>query len=203
MSSGHRDIIHMSHSLTDNQASSMGPSRSFQHPAVKDSLQDLSLLAGVLNGILLVTHPGQHQWLSDMLEELFKRDPSIATWPFISTACQFIANRDTLYHRDQHSCLGFYDLLMTFGDYGLEGFLGLRSLGVSLPYDSGTVVLLLARLIEHGVPRIRGQRFCLSLFNRADVCKCCNGGELPDVSLPDIDDFVGMVDDWVKKVRTE
>ena len=92
---------------------------------------------------------------------------------------------------------------MTFGNYGLEGFLGLRSLGVSLPYDSGTVVLLLARLIEHGVPRIRGQRFCLSLFNRADVCKCCNGGELPNVPLPNIDELVGMVDDGLKRVRTE
>ena len=107
-----------------------------------------------------------------MLNACKMRDTAIGNWPFALGAVQIIANRATLLHRDPSGIQGMYDLLFTVGDYGEQAYVALPSLGVSIPYDSGTVVVLDAGSVEHGVPEVNGHRVCLAGFNRRETVKC-------------------------------
>lgn len=96
------------------------------------------------------------------------RDP-IWRWPFPTTHCQLILNRQTPFHRDGNSFPPFIDMLVSVPQVDIDLVLALRTLGVSLPYGNGSVVGLLAAVIEHGVPEVEGHRFALALFHRKEV----------------------------------
>ncbi|KAH9921671.1 uncharacterized protein BXZ73DRAFT_79820 [Epithele typhae] len=63
----------------------------------------------------------------------------------------------------------WYDLLVTLGNYGHGAYIGLQSLGYSVPYRPGTGVLVLANVVEHGVPEVEGTRIAISWYNRRDM----------------------------------
>ena len=49
-----------------------------------------------------------------------------------------------------------------------DAVLEVRNLGISLPYDSGSIVSLSSKLLLHGVPKVAGDRLCYALyFNKA------------------------------------
>ena len=148
------------------------PTSSFKKEPVQRWLTEIAVVAGILNGILAIAHPRQYPLISTQLVKHERDQPEINTWPFAFGALQIIANRSTLLHRDPSGVQGLYDLLLTVGDYGEQAYMLLASLGVALPYDSGTVVLVDAGNIEHGVPRVSGHRVCLALFSRREALKC-------------------------------
>ena len=50
----------------------------------------------------------------------------------------------------------------------------LPGLGISLEYSPGTVVGILGRLVEHGVPGFEEDRVCHAYFMRDDVHEWAN-----------------------------
>ena len=90
-------------------------------------------------------------------------------WPSVYHAVHVIVNRETICHRDLNGLPGWYDMLVSVGDYGEAALMSARTLGVSLPYDSGTVVMLCSRLITHGVPPVPPDRICLAWLMRDGI----------------------------------
>nr|VWO96150.1 Amino acid permease family protein [Ganoderma boninense] len=76
---------------------------------------------------------------------------------------EVISNRSCLRHRSVGRVPGSQDILVTLGNYGERAILELRSLGISLPYDAGTVVPIVASLVVHGVPCVHRDRVCMAL----------------------------------------
>ena len=132
-------------------------------------------VGGVLDGILAVAHPEQYAAAREVFQQLYRgpddsQHRKIADeWPSVLHAVHIISNRETIYHRDTNGRPEWYDLLSTVGSYGEQAVLSMRTLGVSVPYDSGSVVLLCSRLVMHGVPEVAPDRVCYAWLMREDV----------------------------------
>jgi hypothetical protein len=79
-----------------------------------------------------------------------------------------ISNCTTPVHRDNYSQGAWYDLLTTVGPYSGSKMV-LENLGLELKYESGTMVALLGKLIQHGTTEASGSRICLAQFMRDNV----------------------------------
>ncbi|KAI1783698.1 hypothetical protein LXA43DRAFT_864965, partial [Ganoderma leucocontextum] len=116
------------------------------------------------HGILAVTHPEQYAYLQALQEWVLGTvplcGPVLGDWPFIHSSAQIIANRVTPYHRDRSSPISFHDMLLTMGTYGEQAVIDLENLGVSVPYESGTMLSLAAYLVSHGAPMCNGNHIC-------------------------------------------
>ena len=128
---------------------------------------------GLLDGILAVTHPDLYRSAQELMAKLSTdHAPSnhlMQAWPSCFTAVQVISNRLSPWHRDLSSMPGWYDLLLTLGSYGETAVLELPSLGVAVPYDSGSGVLITSKLLLHGVPRVPMDRICYAFYMRRAV----------------------------------
>ena len=133
---------------------------------------------GLLDGILAVAHPELYAAAQDLMTKLSTvHAPStflMQTWPSSFTSIQVIANRQTPFHRVMSSKPGWLDLLLSLGDYGDDAVLEVRSLGISFPYGSGTVVPLSSKLLLHGVPRVNLDRVCYALYLNKAVFEWMN-----------------------------
>lgn len=131
-------------------------------------MQEFQVVGGLLDGILAVVHPQLYRSAISLMEKLFAdHSPSravMAHWPSCYSAVQIIANREAVRHRDVSAAPGWLDLLLTLGSYRETAVMELWNLGASVPYDSGSIVLLSARLIVHGVPKVPTDRVCLAFY---------------------------------------
>lgn len=178
----------------------MGPSRAYHSPDVQLFLSDIGLLHVIAEAMIKIAHPNQHRWIHERRAALWRDRPSTWQWVAPSQSCQLIVNRETLFHRDQHSVPTFFDILVSWGAYENQAYLGLQSLGVAVPYTSGSVSILLARVIEHGVPPIMPERIAFAYFNRVDVCKYWAQGDV-EVELPCLDDYHRKLNEMSEEIR--
>lgn len=129
----------------------------------------------MIDGILAVTHPDLYQ-SSQVLMEKITRDHDqsrgvMPVWPTCFTSVQIIVNRLSLRHRDISGIPGWFDLLLSLGTYGETAVLELRGLGISLPYDSGTIVPISSKLVMHGVPAVPRDRVCYAFYMSREIFK--------------------------------
>ncbi len=113
---------------------------------------DVAETGAILDGILSIVHPA----LYDSAVEFQGTNP--AEWPTCYHGVEVIANREALFHRHVNGRPGWLDMLCTVGEYKEDAVLALRSLGASVPYDPGSIVLLDGSLVVHGVPHVEGDR---------------------------------------------
>lgn len=95
-------------------------------------------------------------------------------WPSIFQGTHVMVNRETLYHQHAHSKPGWLDMLVTCGGTRGRGLLSLRTLGASVPYDSGTVALINARVVSHGVAPVGPDRIAYSWKMNRGVYEYCH-----------------------------
>ena len=129
-------------------------------------MSEMEESGSLLDGILAVTHPDLYAISQDLADKVFAEQCcSLATegmrsWPTSFNSIQVIVNRQSRLHRDKNTGPGWADLLATFGTYGQYAVLELNNLGVSVPYDSGSVAVICSRIVRHGVPKVEGDRVC-------------------------------------------
>ena len=136
----------------------------------------MSSITGLLHGIMRVTSPHQLDSVRRGLDETSRRrlivQDAIAQWPFPATHCQVIINRQTPFHRDTNSFPPWHDMIISLTEYCTpETAIALRTLGVTLESSPGSIAMILAFMIEHGVPEYDGNRHVIALFNRRDVVR--------------------------------
>ena len=145
-------------------------------------MAELEETGALLDGILAVTHPELYDAGRKLMHRLYCEMGAasrelVDAWPSVYHAVHIIVNRATVYHRDTNGLPGWYDMLVSVGDYGEEGVLSLKSLGASIPYDSGTVVLICSRIISHGAPVVPPDRICYAWLMKEDVLAHYDAGE--------------------------
>lgn len=134
-------------------------------------------VCAVIDGILSIIHPdlanAGMRAMKKIKQEAASRKSghthypcrdSIANWPTIFNAVHVISNRASIYHRDGNALPGWFDGLLSVGEYGPGAVLSFRNLGFCVPYDSGSLAFLSSRAVVHGVPDVDGNRLCLAFI---------------------------------------
>ena len=125
---------------------------------------------GIIDGILAVVHPELYRAGQEVMRCVHVADggkTAIAgRWPTVCHAAQVIVNRETIFHRDTNGLPGWYDVLASVGSYGERAVFAMRTLGVSVPYDSGSMMAVCARVIMHAVPAVPPDRVCYAWLMR-------------------------------------
>ena len=128
---------------------------------------------GLIDGILAVISPELYASAQELMVKLCTAHPPsiflMQSWPSCFTSIEVISNRQTPWHRDLSSMPGWLDLLLSLGSYGENAVLEVPSLGISLPYDSGSVVPIMTKLLLHRVPRVAGDRLCYAFYLKKAV----------------------------------
>ena len=154
------------------------PSADAKSARAHDWMVEFEESGGLLDGILAVEHPELYAAAQDLMAKLSTAHaPSMflmQTWPTSFTSVQVISNRQTPWHRDLSSKPGWLDLLLSLGSYGQDAVLEVRTLGISLPYDSGTVASLTSKLLLHGVPKVGRDRLCYALYLNKTIFESLN-----------------------------
>ncbi|RDX50609.1 hypothetical protein OH76DRAFT_1348589 [Lentinus brumalis] len=131
-------------------------------------MRALQVCGGLTDGILAVTHPAQYRAGFDAQIKMSMRAselrPYISQWPFAYTAVQVMVNRLTIHHRDKTGRPGWFDLLLSFGTYGDTAVVAFRNLGASVPYGTGSAVMVNSRVVIHAVPEVPPDRICYAFF---------------------------------------
>lgn len=135
-------------------------------------MKETSLL---VSSILSVVHPQQYQ-LGLLAHQAYvdRRDETIEEivreWASPFNGLAAISNRATPPHRDSKSDRKLFDFLMTLkGDAGLQ--LELPTLGLHVPYPSGTIVAVSGKQFLHAVARSEEERMCLVWYMRPTVLR--------------------------------
>ena len=128
-------------------------------------MSELDETGQLLDGILAVAHPELFKHAGRLKATMVKNNPSwasiISQWPTHYLAAHLIVNRESLFHRDPKATPGWLDMLASLGTEGDESsILSLRTLGVSIPYGTGTIALINGAVVVHGVPPVIGDRIC-------------------------------------------
>ena len=123
----------------------LGAALSLIHPIAAE--QGLAILDGIANGSI-------HNEATDSLDE------ARSLWASPFTAFSIISNRETEFHRDGKGFAPFYDLLATVGHY-TGGRFEVPGIGLCFKYDPGTMMGICGKVLQHGVPEVDGDRFCV------------------------------------------
>lgn len=115
-------------------------------------------------------------------------DPVV--WPSEFSGLEVIVNRETPNHRDPGASPSFYDLLVSLGK-GHRAVLALPDLGAELAYYPGTMVYILGKVLEHGVPQWGdGERIVIAHFVKDKVHDRLG---VPRPKFPNQRDFLNRV----------
>nr|VWP01972.1 Sigma-70 region 2 [Ganoderma boninense] len=151
------------------------PSVDARTARASDWMREFQTSGALLDGILAVTHPALYQEALAVAEEVYRKHgacrATLSIWPSAFNSVQVISNRSTPVHRDVGGRAGWLELLLTLGRYGETGILELRTLGVSVPYSSGSVAMLCSRQVLHGVPTVPGDRVCYAWYMNKHLFK--------------------------------
>ena len=128
---------------------------------------------GLVDGILAVISPELYASAQELMVKLCTAHPPsiflMQAWPSCFTSIEVISNRQTPWHCDLSSMPGWPDVLLSLGSYGENAILAVPTLGISLPYDSGSVVPMTTKLLLHGAPRVVGDRVCYAFYLKRAV----------------------------------
>ncbi|RPD69135.1 hypothetical protein L226DRAFT_472340, partial [Lentinus tigrinus ALCF2SS1-7] len=124
--------------------------------------------SGLLDGVLAVAHPALYRAGVEVRRKLSMQASELrqylTMWPSVFNAVQVIINRMTIHHRDVSGRPGWMDMLLSMGTYGERGVMSFRNLSVSVPYDTGSVVLVNSKVVIHSVPQVPPDRICYAFF---------------------------------------
>ncbi|KAI1797490.1 hypothetical protein LXA43DRAFT_877771, partial [Ganoderma leucocontextum] len=95
----------------------------------------------------------------------------LGDWLFIHSSTQIITNRVAPYHRDRSSPISFHNMLLMMETYEEQAVMDLWNLGVSVPYELGTMLSLAARLVSHGAPMCHADCICYAQFAPLALCE--------------------------------
>jgi hypothetical protein len=145
-------------------------------PAGLSWLDAISESNMILSAILAVIHPELYEAGQDTFVHLHKHakfqhadaQHVLNNWTSALSGVAVIRNRIMPLHRDRYSRFHWYDLLVTLGSYQ-KSILDMPGLGVFLNYGPGTVVGLSGMVLQHAVPKAKGERICYAYFMRNDV----------------------------------
>jgi hypothetical protein len=168
-------------------------------------LRDTQEVMALMGGILSIIHPylfkrGMDVWKAahdypwnfrngERVEQILK------IWATPFTAMSLISNRETPLHRDLKGGRNFFDAILTFGNYE-EGRFQIPEAGLRFRYESGTVVFLESRSLEHGASPVLGERCCMVLFFRPlMLCYELAGEdkEPEDVLMPTMEELRNLI----------
>lgn len=145
---------------------------------VKQWLQDMEESSALIGATMSLIHPELYkagrQAILTLCDspEIVKEGKEILEvlplWSSPFSGYSVISNRCTPLHRDNQSRKQWYDLLVTAGEYQ-DAQLSLPGIGTTFAYDSGTVVGLSGRVLQHGVSKHSGNRLCLAHYMRDKV----------------------------------
>ena len=93
---------------------------------------------------------------------------ALAGWASPFTGISVMVNRVTPTHRDTQGRHPWFDILVTHGPYS-ECRMELRSLGVRLEYNSGTMVGVCGKAVPHAVSECIGEHACIAYYMRDSV----------------------------------
>ncbi len=131
-------------------------------------MKALQIGGGLIDGILAVTHPAQYRAGVDAGVQMSMRAsalrPYIAQWPSVYNAVQVMVNRMTVHHRDKTGRPGWFDAILSLGTYGTKAVVAFRNLGASVPYGTGSVVMVNSRVVIHAVPEVPPDRISYAFF---------------------------------------
>jgi hypothetical protein len=137
----------------------------------RDWLSSIAESSLVLSSIIRVIHPELFEMGMQAMQAMQACGNLIEVlnlWYSIFNGVQVISNRETPIHRDNFTRSEWYDLLATVGPYHGAIF-ELPGLGIRLAYNSGTVIGLCGRVLQHGVSIADGERICLAYFMRQNI----------------------------------
>ncbi|KAF5340980.1 hypothetical protein D9611_005880 [Ephemerocybe angulata] len=158
-----------------------------------ERLEDTNALMGAL---LFLVHPDLYnQQMAVLLElkgghaktgdrELMKRAFTVWSTPF--TGFSVIANRETVFHRDNKGGQVLFDLVASFGRYR-HGRFEVPLLGARFAYDPGTAFVLPGYLLEHGASKTDGERICIASFFKPAVGYGALPNQYKEVPPPTLD----------------
>jgi hypothetical protein len=115
------------------------------HPQL--AVRGFSILRGIQNGEII------NVATNSLREER-------VLWPSPFSAFSILSNRATLLHRDGKGLAPFYDIVTTIGDY-VDGRFDVPGIGLRFQYNPGTIIGICGKVLEHGVPEVDGDRFCI------------------------------------------
>jgi hypothetical protein len=129
-------------------------------------------LKRLTNDILSVVHPELHHNAMRALHKL--RKDSLTKWAADEWVSAFMgiavmSNRRSISHIDRNGSPPWYDLLLTAGTYS-HAKLRMPEIGLTMNYDSGTVVAICGNALRHEVQDWgEGDRICYAMFMRKAV----------------------------------
>lgn len=134
--------------------------------------------ASLLSAILRIIHPDMYRAGRASLQQLRVQtdeikdgadvQPIIEKWASVFNGVSVIINRQTPFHRDNNSRAEWYDMLATIGTFQ-DPIMELPGIGRRFAYNSGTVVGISGRCLQHGVSESQGERLCLAYYMRDNV----------------------------------
>ena len=140
-------------------------------------------VAALTGAILSIIHPQQYFIGRLALLELAQRPDSVSymsdvknilrIWASPYTCVSVIVNRQTPVHRNVKGRDSWMDMLLTYGPYH-GARMELRSLGVRLSYEPGTIVAICGKVVPHAVSDCTGERACIAYYMRDNVHTCLN-----------------------------
>ena len=133
----------------------------------------------LLGGVLSVINHAQFEAGVATVKSIHAHLPKIAKngvlpelleiWTSPCVGMSLMSNRDSPLHRDNGASYTSMDLLASVGTYSV-GRLHLPGLGLECSYNSGTVIALAGRIIQHGAMS-DPERLCISFYLRENVLK--------------------------------
>ncbi|TFK89215.1 hypothetical protein K466DRAFT_611054 [Polyporus arcularius HHB13444] len=128
----------------------------------------LQEIGALIDGILAITHPRLYEAGLEVQRRLAERLPDLrehlGRWPWVFNCAQVSVNRMSIHHRDYNGRPGWVDFLLSVGTYGERAVMAFRNLGATVPFDSGSVVLPVSRVVIHAVPAVPADRIAYTLF---------------------------------------
>jgi hypothetical protein len=132
-------------------------------------LTDTAEAVKLVNKAMEHIHPDLFASSWAVLEEQRKRPLTrelALQWQSAFTCMSVISNRTSKRHRDYSGAPGWYDFLISLGNYSFAK-LKFEELGVEVMYNPGTAVAFCANVFHHEVGDWgRGDQICYSFFNK-------------------------------------
>lgn len=152
--------------------------------AAKQWMEELNEVGALMDGVIAVLHPELYRVVRERHATLHPDDAALRAfldaWPSSYHGAQMIVNRETIMHRDQNGLPGWLDALLSVGTYGDKAVLALGTFGASVPYDSGSLVMVSSRVVLHGVPAVPPDRICLAWLWKDGIIPTPESRDLPE-----------------------
>lgn len=146
-------------------------------------MKEMQEVGALVDGVLAVLHPELFRAVRERHATLHTLDAAsrmfVDSWPSFYHAAQVIVNREAIMHRDISSLAGWLDALLSVGNYGQQAVFSMGTLGASVPYDSGSLVMVSSRAVLHGVPAVPPDRICVAWLLKDGIIPKPRRGNLP------------------------